>query len=139
MSKCDLVALQFLLLVMMTTWGSVLFERYKWNWLDSTFWLTYSFTSYLNTINLKISAKHCGNKLTPCRLKLTVQIQLVHHPCDPFLINNHNMTGNSAKKRLLCCTECKLHVKLIQCFLDLTINFYSEQNNFTKNNINAKN
>ena len=32
------------------------------------------------------------------RLKLTVQIQLVLYPCDPFLINNRNMTGNIVEK-----------------------------------------
>ena len=32
------------------------------------------------------------------RLKLTVQIQLVLHPCLAFLINNRNMTGNSVEK-----------------------------------------
>ena len=31
-------------------------------------------------------------------LKLTVQIQLALHPCDLFLINNCNMTGNSVEK-----------------------------------------
>ena len=32
------------------------------------------------------------------RLKLTVQIQLALHPCDPFSINHPNMTGNSVEK-----------------------------------------
>ena len=32
------------------------------------------------------------------RLKLTVQIQLALHLCDPFVINNRNMTGNSIEK-----------------------------------------
>ena len=31
-------------------------------------------------------------------LKLTVQIQLALSPCNPVLINNHNMTGNSVDK-----------------------------------------
>ena len=31
-------------------------------------------------------------------LKLTVQIQPALHPCDVFLINNRNMTGNSVEK-----------------------------------------
>ena len=31
-------------------------------------------------------------------LKLTVQIQLALSPCNPFLINDHNMTSNSVDK-----------------------------------------
>ena len=31
-------------------------------------------------------------------LKLTVQIQLALHPCDPFLVNNRNVTGNIVGK-----------------------------------------
>ena len=31
-------------------------------------------------------------------LKLTVQISLAPCPCDPFLINNRNMTGNNVEK-----------------------------------------
>ena len=38
------------------------------------------------------------NSTSWIRLKLTVQIQLVLYPCDPFLINNRNMTGNSVEK-----------------------------------------
>ena len=33
------------------------------------------------------------------RLRLTVKIQFALHPCDPFLINNYNMTGNSVEKQ----------------------------------------
>ena len=36
------------------------------------------------------------------RLNLSVQIQSVLHPCDPFLTNAGNMAGNSDEKHLLC-------------------------------------
>ena len=36
------------------------------------------------------------------RLNLSVQIQSVLHPCDPFLTNVGNMAGNSDEKHLLC-------------------------------------
>ena len=32
------------------------------------------------------------------RLKLTVQIQLIRHPCDPFSLNNCHMNANSVEK-----------------------------------------
>ena len=38
------------------------------------------------------------NSTSWSRLKLTVQIQLAFHPCDPFLMNNRNMTGNIVEK-----------------------------------------
>ena len=38
------------------------------------------------------------NSTSWSRLKLTVQIQLALHPCNPFLINNRNMAGNSVEK-----------------------------------------
>ena len=41
------------------------------------------------------------------RLKLTVQIQLVLHLWEPFLINNRKMTGNSVENKKCCCVECK--------------------------------
>ena len=47
------------------------------------------------------------NSTSWSRLKLTVQIRLVLSPCDPFLTNNRNMTGNSVEK----CFEV-LNVKL---------------------------
>ena len=43
-------------------------------------------------------------------LKLTVQKQLALYPCDPFFINNLNMTVNSLEKKLFSCV--KLLVKL---------------------------
>ena len=45
-----------------------------------------------------------------CYSKLTVHVQLCLHPSDPFLINNRNMTGNSAEKNF-CCVECKITSK----------------------------
>ena len=38
------------------------------------------------------------NSTSWSRLKLTVQIQLALYLCDPFLINNRNMAGNSVEK-----------------------------------------
>ena len=38
------------------------------------------------------------NSTSWSRLKLPVQIRLAFHPCDPFLINNCNMSGNSFEK-----------------------------------------
>ena len=36
-------------------------------------------------------------------LKLSVQIQLSLYPCDPFLINNCNRTGNIVESNFLLC------------------------------------
>ena len=47
-------------------------------------------------------------------LKLTVQIKLALYPCDPFLINNRNMTGNSVEKCFVVLnvkSEVKLRLK----------------------------
>ena len=33
------------------------------------------------------------------RLKLTVQVQLAFHPCDPFLLHNRDMIGNIVEKQ----------------------------------------
>ena len=44
-------------------------------------------------------------------LKLTVQIQLALHPCDPFLINNCNMIGNSVGNYCFAVLNVKLQVK----------------------------
>ena len=44
-------------------------------------------------------------------LKVTVQIHFALHPCDPFLTNNCNMTGNGVKKHCLIVLNVKLHVK----------------------------
>ena len=52
------------------------------------------------------------NSLSSSRLKLTVQIQLALHPSDPFLINNHNMTGNSTEKYCFVALNVKLQAKL---------------------------
>ena len=46
------------------------------------------------------------------RLKLTVQIQLALHSCNPFLINNRNMTGNIIEKKCFVVLNVKLYVKL---------------------------
>ena len=45
------------------------------------------------------------------RLTWAVQIQLAHHPFDPFLINNLIMTSNSVEKRSVM-LNVKLQVKL---------------------------
>ena len=44
-------------------------------------------------------------------LKLTVQVQLYFYLCDPFLINNRNMTGNSIENCFLMLNK-KLEIKL---------------------------
>ena len=44
-------------------------------------------------------------------LKLAVQIQLVPHWCNPFLINNRNMNGNSVKNCFIL-LNVELQVKL---------------------------
>ena len=38
------------------------------------------------------------NSTSCIRLKLTVEIQPFRYPCDPYLINNRNMTDNSVEK-----------------------------------------
>ena len=45
-------------------------------------------------------------------LNLTVQLQLVLYPYDPFLINNWNMTANSVEKQYFVVLNVKLEVKL---------------------------
>ena len=45
-------------------------------------------------------------------VKLTVQIQVAIHPCDPFLINNRNVAGNSVEKHCFVVMNVKLEVKL---------------------------
>ena len=51
------------------------------------------------------------NSTSWSRLKLTVQIQLALYLCDPFLINNRNMAGNSVEKCFVV-LNVKLEVKL---------------------------
>ena len=74
-----------------TTLMIFLFYHYCWSLL----WLNYWRSLML------------WNSTSCSRLKLTVQIQLALHPCDPFLINNRNITSNSAEKCFLV-----LNVKL---------------------------
>ena len=38
------------------------------------------------------------NSTSWSRVKLTVEIQPFRYPCDPYLINNRNMTDNSVEK-----------------------------------------
>ena len=38
------------------------------------------------------------NSTSWSRLKLTAEIQPFRYPCDPYLINNRNMTDNSVEK-----------------------------------------
>ena len=45
-------------------------------------------------------------------LKVIVQIQVAPHPCDPFLVNSDNMTGNSLEKHYFVVFNVKLQVKL---------------------------
>ena len=45
------------------------------------------------------------------RLKLTVQIQLAIHPCDP-IFDKCNITGNSVEKHCFVVLNAKLQVKL---------------------------
>ena len=52
------------------------------------------------------------NSTSSSCLKLTVQIQLALCPCNPFLINNHNVTGNNAEKHCYVVFNVKLQVKL---------------------------
>ena len=42
----------------------------------------------------------------------TDQIPFALHPCDPFLINNRNMTGNSVKKYCFAVLNVKLPIKI---------------------------
>ena len=51
------------------------------------------------------------NSFSLSHLKLTVQIQLALHPCDPFLINQRNMTGNSVEKYCFVVLNVKFKVK----------------------------
>ena len=46
------------------------------------------------------------------RLKLTGQIQFALHPCDPFLIKDRSMTGNSVEKYCFFVLNVKLQVNL---------------------------
>ena len=52
------------------------------------------------------------NSTSSSRLKLNVQIQLALYPCDSFLVNNRNMTGNSVEKHCFVMMNVKLQVKL---------------------------
>ena len=52
------------------------------------------------------------NSTSSSRLWLTVQTQFALHPCDPFLRNNRNMTGNSVQKHGFVLRNVKLQVKL---------------------------
>ena len=65
-----------------TTLIIFLFCRYCWPLLWYKYW----------------TSSKLWNPTSWSRLKLTVQTQLALHPCDPFLINNRNMTGNSVEK-----------------------------------------
>ena len=58
------------------------------------------------------------NTTSWCRLKLTIQIQLSLHPCDPLFMN---MTGNSVEK-CFAVLNVKLQVKLRfkSCYLLLS-------------------
>ena len=59
------------------------------------------------------------------RLKLTAQIQLALHPCDPLLIKNSNMTGKSVEKCFVV-LNAKLLVKLrFKTFYDFKILLYT--------------
>ena len=44
-------------------------------------------------------------------LKLTFQIQVALHPCDPILINNCSMTANSVENYCFIVLNVKLRVK----------------------------
>ena len=72
-----------------------LFCHYYWSLLRCNYW-----TSLMQ-----------WNSSSWSRLKMTVQIQLALYPCDPFLINNRNMTGNSVQKSFVV-LNVKLKVKL---------------------------
>ena len=52
------------------------------------------------------------NSTSWSRLKLTVQVKLFFSPCDPFLVNNGNVTGKSVEKHCLVVLNKKLQVKL---------------------------
>ena len=65
-----------------TTFMIFLFLHYCKSWL---WW------NYCRSLILR-------NSTSWSRLDLTVQLQLALYPCDPFLINNHNMNGNSVEK-----------------------------------------
>ena len=52
------------------------------------------------------------NSTSRSRLKLTVQMKLSLYPCDPFLINSYNVTGNKVEKHCLVVLNVKLQVKL---------------------------
>ena len=101
--------------------------RYKfWNWLshqavfrhDSKF-KTKNYTSWereeylrwkafltifkglsvsTNSLRLASASLMLWNSTSCSHLNLTVQIHLVFHPCDPFLINKRNMTDNIVEK-----------------------------------------
>ena len=54
-------------------------------------------------------------------LQLNIQMQLAFHPCDPFLINDYNMMGNSVEK-CFPLLNVKLQVKLrFKTFCELQI------------------
>ena len=65
-----------------TTLLIFLFCQYCWSLLWCNYWRF-------------LMRRNCTSWI---RQKLTVQIQISLHLCDPFLINNHNMTGNSVEK-----------------------------------------
>ena len=39
------------------------------------------------------------------------RLQLAFYLCDPFLMNNRNMAGNSVEKKMFSCAECKTRSK----------------------------
>ena len=59
-----------------------LFSNYCWSLLWCNYW---------RSLMLR-------NSTSGSRLKLTFQKKFALYPCDPFLINNRNMTGNSVEK-----------------------------------------
>ena len=76
-----------------------------WRW--KTFFIIFKgFSVFKHFLRLESAPLMLWNSISWSNLKLTIQIQLVFHPCTSFLINNCNITGYSVKKIIFCCVEC---------------------------------
>ena len=79
-----------------TTLMIFLFSHYCWSLLWWNYWRS-----------LMLWNSTCWS-----RLKWTVEIHLAFCLCNPFVIHNHNMTGNSVEKQCFVVLNVKLEVKL---------------------------
>ena len=80
------------------TKNQILWEREKYLRWKAFLSILKGLSVSKNFLRLENATLIMWNSTFWSRLKLTVQIQLALHLCDPFFINNRNMTGNIVEK-----------------------------------------